>query len=106
MPVVRKGEEVCRVSIVHWWPGRYYEGWIDGDFRYAENPFPAYMRMRAHKMRSKYMTMARVRFKDGELVTYATCCQKDQPSRATGRLIALIRMGRLLNGMGLKMEKA
>ena len=97
--VVRDGEKVGRVGIAHWWPGRYW-------WRSVDSPFPAYMRRRAYRMKSKYMTMAHVRFEDGAVTTYAVCRANDQPNRAKGRFIALLRMGRLLKSMGLRMEKS
>ena len=104
MILVRKGEEVGRVWIAHWWPGR--DWWSNDHFSWTINPIPAYVRGKAHRMKSKYMTMVRVTFPDGELVTYSTCRSNDQPNRAKGRFIALLRMGRLLKSMGLRMEKA
>lgn len=100
MIVVRDGEKVGRVGIAHWWP--YRNIWWEESF----SPFPSYIRNRAYKMRSKYMTMARVSLPEGELATYAVCRANDQPNRAKGRFIALLRMARLLKSMGLKMEKA
>ena len=66
--VVRDGERACRVGIAHWWSLRNI-WWED-----ACGPFPAYVRNRAYRMRSRYMT--------------------------------LVRVGRLLKSMGLKMERA
>ena len=98
--VVRDGEEVGRVHICHWWPERYY------DFLGYGSPIPSYVRKRAYDQDSKYLTMTSVELPRGALATYAFCREMDQPSRAKGRFIALLRMGRLLKSMGLKMEKA
>jgi hypothetical protein len=56
-------------------------------------------------MKSKYMSMVQVELPGGILTTYAVCRDNDQPSREKGRFIALLRMGRLLKSMGLKMER-
>lgn len=101
--IVKDGESEGRVGIAHWWHGR--DWWHTGNFTYATNPIPAYMRRRAHRMKSKYMTMVRVSFPEADLATYAICRENDQPCRAKGRFIALLRMGRLLKSMGLKMER-
>lgn len=101
--VVRDGEKVGKVQIAHWWPGRSQYSVRGYGFSYI-SPFPAYVFR--HTKGTKYMTMVRAVFPDGELATYAKCCPKDQPSRATGRFIALLRMARLLKSMGLRMEKA
>ena len=98
--VVRDGERVGRVGIAHWWPYRNW-WWEEGN-----GPFPTYIRDRARRMRSRYMTMVRVSLPNGELATYAICREMDQPNRAKGRFIALLRMGRLLKSMGLRMERA
>jgi len=103
MIVVRNGDGEGRVGIAHWWPGRC---WTSIGFSIAISPIPAYMRSRALRMRSKYMTMVRVSFPEAELATYAVCRANDQPSREKGRFIALLRMGRLLKSMGLKMERS
>ena len=102
--VVRDGEEVGSVHIVHWWPGRDYS--YCGDFTWYVSPIPAYVRWKAREQDSKYLTMTSVKLPRGDLATYAVCRKNDQPSRAKGRFIALLRMGRLLKSMGLKMEKA
>ena len=99
--VVRAGEDACKVGVAHWWPYRWH--WYD---EASLSPFPSYMRRKAYRMNSKYMTMVRVSFRDGDLTTFAVCRANDTPSRAKGRFIALLRMGRLLKSMGLKMEKA
>ena len=101
MIVVKKenGEE-GRLQIAHWWPGRDWD-WTG----VAYSPIPSYMRNRAYRKDSKYMTMARIVFPSGELATYAVCCPKDQPTREAGRFISLLRMGRLLKSMGLRMER-
>ena len=98
--VVRDGEKVGRMGIAHWWPHRNI--WWQESFC----PFPSYIRNRAYRMRSRYMTMVRVSLPRGELATYAICREMDQPNRAKGRFIALLRMGRLLKSMGLKMARA
>jgi len=102
--VVRDGDAEARVGLSHWWPGR---DWVwHSDFTATFSPIPAYVRNKAHRMGSKYMTMVYTELPRGHLATYAVCRANDQPSRAKGRFIALLRMGRLLKGMGLKMEKA
>jgi len=99
MPIiVRDGLERGRVGVAHWWPER--------DCWWASSVFPTYMRNRARRMKSKYMTMVYVEFPEKVLVTSAICRKNDQPSREKGREIALLRMGRLLKSMGLKMERA
>ena len=105
MIVVKDGENVGKVNIAHWWPGRPQYSFRGNSISYS-SPFPVHIFHRGRGKHTKYMTMVRVEFPDGELATYAKCCPKDQPSRATGRFIALLRMGRLLKSMGLKMEKA
>jgi len=103
--VVRTDDGVGRVGIAHWWPGRSYYSFAGTMISY-NSPFPSYILRRSGRVKTKYMTMVRVTFEDGELATYAMCCPKDQPSRAAGRFIALLRMARLLKSMGLKMERA
>lgn len=98
MLVVRTSEGDGRVGIAHWWPGK---GFISG----FNSPFPAYIRRRAYRRGSKYMTMAYVELPGGVISTYATCCKKDHPTRAQGRFIALLRLARILKSMGLKMER-
>ena len=105
MIVVRRGEDVGRVSIAHWWPHRSFFRFT-GTMISHSSPFPSYILKRVGRTKAKYMTMVRVTFDDGELATFAICCPKDQPSRATGRFIALRRMARMLKDMGLKMERA
>lgn len=103
--VVRKGEEVGRVWIAHWWPGRPQYSFVGTTISYS-SPFPAYIFKRGRGKHTRYMTMVRVEFAEGEFATYSMCCPKDQPNRAKGRFIALLRMARLLKSMGLKMERA
>jgi hypothetical protein len=88
-----------RVSIAHWWPSREFD-------RDHYSPIPSFIRHRAYQRGSRYMTMVHVVLPQGHLATYAKCCAKDQPDRAKGRFIALLRMARLLKSMGLRMEKA
>jgi len=104
MIVVRNGDGEGRVSIAHWWPGRSYYSFAGTTISY-NSPFPTYILNRHGRIGTKYMTMVRISFDNGELATYAMCCPKDQPGRAKGRFIALLRMGRLLKSMGLKMER-
>jgi len=98
MPIiVRDGLERGRVGVAHWWPER--------DFCWGPSVLPTYMRRRARRMKSKYMTMVYVEFPNSAIATYAVCRANDQPSREKGRFIALLRMARLLKSMGLKMER-
>ena len=97
MKIVVSGTE-SRVGIVHWWPKR---DWWQCDY----SPIPAFLRKKAYRNKSKYITMVCVNLPQGYLATFATCCAKDQPARAKGRFIALLRMGRLLKSMGLRMER-
>lgn len=96
--IVKDGSIEGRVGIAHWWPDRAFQ---QNHF----SPFPTFIRRRAYRMRSKYMSMVQVELPRGILTTYAICRENDQPCRAKGRFIALLRMDRLLKSMGLKMER-
>lgn len=98
MKIVVGGTE-GRVGIAHWWPER------DQQWDHI-SPIPAFMRNKAHKDSSRYMTMVYANLPIGHLSTFAICRHDDQPTREKGRFIALLRMGRLLKSMGLRMERA
>jgi hypothetical protein len=97
MKIVVSGTE-SRVGLAHWWPER--------DHRWDHiSPVPSFMRHRAYQNKSRYITMVYANLPQGYLSTFAVCCEKDQPTREKGRFIALLRMGRLLKSMGLRMER-
>lgn len=104
--VVRDGKTESRVGIVHWWPGRDGRRWQGYACYEHISSIPTFLRMKAYRDRSKYITMIYANLPAGHLSTFAICRHNDQPSREKGRFIALLRMGRLLKSMGLKMEKA
>ena len=99
MIIVKKGNEEGRLGVAHWWPTRSLFDWTHN------SPIPTHVRRTARGKGTKYLTMVSVNFPTGQLVTFASCCPKDIPTREAGRFIALLRMGRLLKSMGLKWER-
>lgn len=97
--IVRNGNQEGRVGLAHWWPTRSYMDWNH------HSPIPTHVRRNARRRGTRYLTMASVNFPAGQLATFAACCPQDQPTRAAGRFIALLRLGRLLKSMGLKWER-
>jgi len=52
------------------------------------------------------MTLAQTWINNELVETVARCCPKDQPSRAKGRFLALLRLARTLKKMGYRLERA
>ena len=91
------GTEEYPVKIVHWWPGREYRQLLMNTFFDITK-----------KKGTRYATVAFVHIAEeyGSRVFsgMALCCPKDQPGRATGRFIALLRLARELRGTGYRLE--
>lgn len=79
--------ETDEVKVVHWWPGREFNG---------DNPIPQHHLHEAKRMGSRYLTVA----SQGNMSAAAFCCRKDIPSRRKGRWLALNRL-RLLQELEL-----
>jgi len=99
MIVATNGEESAPVQLVHWWPTRWpWDGF------YGANQYPMTLVWRARRDGTRYMTMARVDLGGCTVSTVARCCPRDQPSRAIGRFLALLRLGRALRKLGWELE--
>jgi len=59
--VVRKGDDIGKVSVSHWWPGRSQYSFRGNAISY-NSPFPSYIFKRYKTKKTKYMTMVRVVF--------------------------------------------
>jgi len=104
--VAKKGDDERRVRLCHWWPGREQTSeWMIGEYTRTPSPIPFRLIDQARWQETRYMTVASANLGTTEIRTIARCCPKDQPSRATGRFIALLRLARVLRPLGYKLEK-
>lgn len=82
------GEDIPKVKVVHWWPGRVWR---------SCSPVPTIYTKEAMRRGSRYLTYAETLAQDGHLITaVAFCNPKDSPSREMGRRIAV---GRLVSNL-------
>lgn len=93
--VATDGTNAYPVRVCHWWPGREYQ---------SVSPIPSFMVRQAERFGSRYLTFVNVQTETGMVAATARCCKKDQPQRATGRFIALLRLARTLKTLGMKLE--
>ena len=93
--VAKKGNDEHRVSLSHWWPGRAC--------RLPAVPIKAWKR--SARGNTRWMTIASTDLDGIEVLAYARCCPRDNPSRAKGRFIALLRLARALRPLGYRLEK-
>lgn len=100
MIVATNGRDESVVKLVHWWPGRWPWDHLFGQ----SGSFPMPLVWRARRDGTRYMTLASVDLGDCTMSSIARCCPKDQPTRAAGRFIALLRLARALRRMGWKLE--
>jgi hypothetical protein len=98
--VARKGSDERVVRLKHWWPGRWMGGY---DIVFVQEK----LIQRAYKEGTRYMTVAHVDLAPNAAVAaWSRCCPKDQPSRETGRFIALLRLARALRPLGYRLGRA
>lgn len=87
--VATNGKENCVVRLTHYWFGRCIP------FDWAQGAVPRHIdESLLFGGSTKYLTVANVFLPDTEVTGWAACGPKDQPSRATGRFIALLRLAR------------
>jgi hypothetical protein len=97
--VATNGSDKQIVRLKHWWPGRWMGGY---DIVFVQEK----LIRKAYQKGTKYMTVAQVDLgSNTTMVSWARCCPKDQPSRAAGRFIALLRLARALRPLGYRLEK-
>ena len=97
--VAKKGNDERPVSLKHWWPGRWTGGY---DIVFVNER----LIRKAYREGTRYMTMAHVDLGSGAAVaSWSRCCPRDNPSRAVGRFIALLRLARALRPLGYRLEK-
>jgi len=100
MIVATNGKESSPVQIVHWWPTRW-------PWRVIQHyHFSPLLIWGARKRKTRYMTLAQTWIDNEPIWAVARCCPKDQPSRAKGRFLALLRLARTLKKMGYRLERA
>jgi len=100
MLIATSGKLEAPVKIYHWWPEK--EWW-------SSCPIPAFLIRSAWKKGSRYLTYVET---EGELdgnrgwiAAAAMCCPRDIPSRKMGRTIALGRLQKKLESLGMKLEE-